>query len=67
MKMTMMTVKAIQYLFYLLISSTYSETTLSQQYQTPELVDIESWSLSSDLLHKYECEHFDETDKTHPR
>ncbi|CAF2464108.1 unnamed protein product [Rotaria sp. Silwood2] len=41
-------------------------TSSSRQHGTSELVDIESWFLRSDLLYKYECEHFDENDKTHP-
>ncbi|CAF1642591.1 unnamed protein product [Adineta ricciae] len=32
----------------------------------PELVDIESWFRRSDLIHKYECEHIDENNRTHP-
>ncbi len=39
----------------------------SQQNKPCELVDIESWFLRSDLLYKYECDHFDENDKAHPR
>ncbi|CAF0727300.1 unnamed protein product [Rotaria sordida] len=43
------------------------ETTSSfRHHETSELVDIESWFLRSDLLHKYECEHFDENDTTYP-
>ncbi len=46
----------------------YSESiSSSQQHKASELVDIESWFLRSDILFKYECEHFDENDKTHPR
>ncbi|UJR33379.1 hypothetical protein I4U23_020827 [Adineta vaga] len=39
--------------------------TLSQQRES-ELVDIETWFQRNDLIYKYECEHFDENDKTHP-
>jgi len=42
-------------------------TSSSQQHEAHELVDIESWFLRNDLLYKYECEHFDENDKPHPR
>lgn len=42
-------------------------TVSSRQHEGPELVDIEAWFLRSDLLYKYQCDHFDENDKTHPR
>ncbi|CAM4866542.1 unnamed protein product [Rotaria socialis] len=41
------------------------QATSTQQRDTPELVDIESWFLRTDLLYKYECEHFDENEKAH--
>ena len=42
-------------------------TPSSRQHGAAELVDIETWFLRSDMLYKYECDHFDESDKTHPR
>ncbi|CAF3202990.1 unnamed protein product [Rotaria socialis] len=42
------------------------EKTLSKQQDAPELVDVESWFLRSDMLYKYECEHIDEHNRTHP-
>jgi len=45
----------------------YSEATFSsKQSDAPELVDIESWFLRGDILHRYECEHIDEHNRTHP-
>ncbi|UJR13830.1 hypothetical protein I4U23_000841 [Adineta vaga] len=41
-------------------------TSPSKVQDAPELVDIESWFRRSDLLHKYECEHIDENNRTHP-
>jgi hypothetical protein len=38
-----------------------------KQRDAPELVDIESWFLRSDMLYKYECEHIDENNRRHPR
>ncbi|CAF4926554.1 unnamed protein product [Rotaria sp. Silwood1] len=38
----------------------------SKQHDAPELVDIESWFIRSDMLYKYECEHIDEHNRTHP-
>jgi len=34
---------------------------------TSKLVEIESWFLRDDMLYKYECEHIDENNRTHPR
>jgi len=34
---------------------------------TSKLVEIESWFLRDDMLYKYECEHIDENNQTHPR
>ncbi|CAF4002774.1 unnamed protein product, partial [Rotaria sp. Silwood2] len=41
-------------------------TSSSKQHDAHEFVDIESWFLRSDMLYKYECEHFDEHNQTHP-
>jgi hypothetical protein len=52
--------------FYLFFDS-LEPTSSSKQRDAPELVDIESWFLRSDMLYKYECEHIDETNRRHPR
>ncbi|CAF1572791.1 unnamed protein product, partial [Didymodactylos carnosus] len=41
-------------------------TPSSRQKEPPELVDIESWFLRSDMLYKYECQHIDESNQMHP-
>jgi hypothetical protein len=47
--------------------SVFSLDDTEEEQNTPELVDIESWFLRSDMLYKYECEHIDENNRTHPR
>ncbi|CAF1012052.1 unnamed protein product, partial [Didymodactylos carnosus] len=42
------------------------DTPSSRQKEPPELVDIESWFLRSDMLYKYECQHIDESNQMHP-
>jgi len=41
-------------------------TTSSQQREPPELVDIESWFLRSDILYKYECQYIDKNKERYP-
>lgn len=56
------------FFFFLLHNMIYLETiSSSKQYESPKLVDMESWFLRGDILYKYECDHFDENDKTHSR
>ncbi|CAF0721847.1 unnamed protein product [Didymodactylos carnosus] len=43
-----------------------NDTPSTRQKEPPELVDIESWFLRSDMLYKYECQYIDENNQMHP-